>query len=77
MKFQKSRKPSGPPKGFPKRGKPLGAPPPMLPSDAPPAADSPPLPAAPMFNGGGAVSDMDMDDSPRASKRMDRKRKAC
>lgn len=71
MKTSKSRKPGGLPKAFPKRVKPLAPPPAMLPSEAPPVGA--PLDSAPMFKRGGAVSDMDMDDSPKARKRADRK----
>lgn len=46
----------------------------------PPLMESAPMPlqdvsAEPMYRRGGGVSDMDMDDTPRARKRADRKGK--
>lgn len=49
-------------------------PPPDALMAAPPAEDVSMAPA-PMFANGGATSDMDMDDEPRAARRADRRRK--
>jgi len=66
MKAKHKQKP--PPK------KPRRMPPPDALMAAPPAEDVSMAPA-PMFANGGAASDVDMDDEPRAAKRADRRRK--
>lgn len=75
MKLSKGRK-AAPPKAFAKKAKRMPPPDPMIAPAPAPLED--PMAAAPMFKrGGGVVSDMDMDDSPRAKKRADRKSKNC